>query len=147
MDQYKLLCLKGFYENELTNNILPFWMERCEDREFGGYFNCYDNLGLNRVSTDKYTWSQGRFVWTFSHLARMEKLFLPEQRRKFLELAENGADFLMAHCLLKDSWCCTFLMDREGCPQNKTVALPVKDPYHIIRNLILIIEALEKHLP
>ena len=53
----------------------------------------------------------------------------------------------MAHCLLKDSWCCTFLIDREGCPQNKTVALPVKDPYHIIRNLILIIEALEKHLP
>lgn len=136
MDQYKLLCLKGFYENELTNNILPFWMERCEDREFGGYFNCYDNLGLNRVSTDKYTWSQGRFVWTFSHLARMEKLFLPEQRR-----LSDGALPAQGQLVLH------LLMDREGCPQNKTVALPVKDPYHIIRNLILIIEALEKHLP
>ena len=33
---------------------------------------------------------------------------------------------------------------REGNPQEKVVALPVKDPYHIIRNLILIIELLSK---
>ena len=29
-----------------------------------------------------------------------------------------------------------------GEPQEKVVALPVKDPFHIIRNLILIIELL-----
>ena len=33
---------------------------------------------------------------------------------------------------------------RDGKPQEKVVALPVKDPYHIIRNVILIIELLEK---
>ena len=33
---------------------------------------------------------------------------------------------------------------RRGEPQDKVVALPVKDPYHIIRNLILIIELLER---
>ncbi|MBQ4291050.1 MAG: AGE family epimerase/isomerase, partial [Clostridia bacterium] len=33
---------------------------------------------------------------------------------------------------------------REGRPQEKVVALPVKDPYHIARNLLLIIELLEK---
>ena len=32
---------------------------------------------------------------------------------------------------------------REGRPQEKVVALPVKDPYHIIRNVLLIIELLE----
>jgi N-acylglucosamine 2-epimerase len=32
---------------------------------------------------------------------------------------------------------------REGLPQEKVVALPVKDPYHIIRNVILLIELLE----
>ena len=32
---------------------------------------------------------------------------------------------------------------REGLPQEKVVALPVKDPYHIIRNVVLIIELLE----
>jgi N-acylglucosamine 2-epimerase len=33
---------------------------------------------------------------------------------------------------------------REGKPQEKVVALPVKDPYHITRNVILLIELLEK---
>ena len=32
---------------------------------------------------------------------------------------------------------------RDGSPQDKVVALPVKDPYHIIRNIILLIELLE----
>jgi N-acylglucosamine 2-epimerase len=35
---------------------------------------------------------------------------------------------------------------REGRPQEKVVALPVKDPYHIMRNVLLIIELLEKKL-
>ena len=35
---------------------------------------------------------------------------------------------------------------REGHPQEKVVALPVKDPYHIIRNVVLIIELLEKRI-
>ena len=34
---------------------------------------------------------------------------------------------------------------RDGSPQDKVVALTVKDPFHIIRNLILILELLEKH--
>ena len=32
--------------------------------------------------------------------------------------------------------------DRQGKPEQKVVALPVKDPFHIIRNVALIIELL-----
>ncbi len=32
---------------------------------------------------------------------------------------------------------------RDGAPENRVVALPVKDPFHIMRNLLLIIELLE----
>jgi N-acylglucosamine 2-epimerase len=35
------------------------------------------------------------------------------------------------------------IRDRMGKPEQRTVALPVKDPYHIIRNFLLIIELLE----
>jgi N-acylglucosamine 2-epimerase len=35
---------------------------------------------------------------------------------------------------------------RDGAPQDKVVALPVKDPYHIIRNVLLIIELLERQI-
>jgi N-acylglucosamine 2-epimerase len=34
------------------------------------------------------------------------------------------------------------IRDRTGVPLTKVVALPVKDPYHILRNLILIVELL-----
>ena len=36
------------------------------------------------------------------------------------------------------------IRDREGKPENRIVALPVKDPFHIMRNIILIIEELER---
>ena len=36
------------------------------------------------------------------------------------------------------------IRDREGKPEQKVVALPVKDPFHIARNIILIIELLQK---
>lgn len=35
------------------------------------------------------------------------------------------------------------IRDRLGRPENKVVALPVKDPFHIMRNLLLIIRLLE----
>jgi N-acylglucosamine 2-epimerase len=34
------------------------------------------------------------------------------------------------------------ILDRENKPLEKVVALPVKDPYHIIRDFMLIIELL-----
>ena len=37
------------------------------------------------------------------------------------------------------------ILTRDGKPQDKVVALPVKDPYHITRNLLLIVELLYEH--
>ncbi len=119
--------LSGFYENELTNNILSFWLPRCLDKEYGGYFNCFTNDGSKMVSTDKYTWSQGRFVWAFSRLATMEApVFTKAQRREFLELAKSGRDFLEAHCLIgPDDWRCVFLLDRQGNPKEVAPGQPL----------------------
>jgi N-acylglucosamine 2-epimerase len=36
------------------------------------------------------------------------------------------------------------IRDRQGRPEAKVVALPVKDPYHIMRNILLIIELLSQ---
>ena len=47
-----------FYRRELLENILPFWIERALDRDYGGYFTCFNNGGTELVSTDKYVWSQ-----------------------------------------------------------------------------------------
>jgi len=125
MTDKHILYLKGFYENELVNHILAFWLPRCEDKEYGGFVNCFDNEGKILISHDKYTWSQGRFVWMFSRLSTIKApIFSKSQRREFLRLAKNGSDFLIKHCLMNAEELdsaddsaeprCTFLMDRDG---------------------------------
>ncbi|MBQ8372363.1 MAG: AGE family epimerase/isomerase [Clostridia bacterium] len=38
------------------------------------------------------------------------------------------------------------IRDREGKPENRVVALPVKDPFHIMRNLLLLMELCEDRI-
>ncbi|NLM77950.1 MAG: hypothetical protein GX173_07670 [Ruminococcaceae bacterium] len=118
MKALRIRELSGFYENELTNNLLPFWVPGSLDLEHGGYFNCFDNSGRQLLSRHKYTWSQGRFVWLFARLAMMESnTFTARQKQEFLRLAKSGRDFLHRHVLVgPDDWRCTFLMDESGRP-------------------------------
>ena len=111
--------LFDFYSQELKDNILRFWLPRCEDKESGGYLNCFDNRGEHLVGYDKYTWSQGRFLWMFSKLAVTgAPLFSDDERSEFKRLAEQGFRFLKDHCLIAmDDWRCVFLLNRDGSPK------------------------------
>lgn len=119
MNARNLLQLRGFYENQLTNRILSFWLPRCLDEENGGFVNCFTNRGDRLVSRDKYTWSQGCFVWMFSRLCTTKApIFTAKERSRFLSLAQNGADFLMRHCILPgEPMRATFLMEADGTPK------------------------------
>ena len=110
----------SFFKRELTDQLLFFWMDRCLDKKYGGYLNCFTNDGSRLVSTDKYTWSQGRFLWVFSRLATMESdLFDNDQRNLFLSYAKSGAEFLKKHVLLEGKPLrCVFLTDAEGNPKS-----------------------------
>ena len=118
---------KDFYIKELKENILSFWLPRCVDKVYGGFVNCYDNNGEKLVSYDKYTWSQGRFVWVFSRLASTKApIFTKEERDGFLALAKNGAEFLINHSLIgEDDWRCVFLMERDGSPKEVSPGNPL----------------------
>lgn len=111
--------LFDFYSDHLKNNILGFWLPRCEDKQYGGYLNCFDNRGLNLVSYDKYTWSQGRFLWMFSRLATTKApLFSDDERAEFRRLAKQGYEFLRRHCLIaQNDFRCVFLLNRDGSPK------------------------------
>ena len=119
MDRTEKKRLYNLYADELKNNILGFWLPRCEDKQFGGYLNCFDNLGKNLVSYDKYTWSQGRFLWMFSKLATTKApLFSQKERSELLRLADFGYGFIRKHCLIgPDDWRCVFLLGRDGSPK------------------------------
>lgn len=104
------------YKDELMENVLPFWLERSQDKEFGGYFTCLDREG-NVYDTDKFVWLQGREVWMFSMLCN--KL---GSRPEWLECARQGGEFLRRYGHDGDyNW--YFSLTREG--------KPLIDPYNI----------------
>jgi len=81
-------ALAILYREELLNNVMPFWLEKSPDTEFGGYFTCLDRTG--RVfDTDKFIWLQGREVWMFAMLCNNL-----EKKEEWLQCAINGAEFL-----------------------------------------------------
>ena len=112
----------SFFQRELTDRLLFFWMDRCLDKDNGGYLNCFSNDGSRLVSTDKYTWSQGRFLWVFSRLAIIESdLFDEKERAVFLSYAKNGVEFLRKHVLMEGTPPrCVFLTDAKGDPKAVT---------------------------
>ena len=56
---------KEYYHEVINKRLFPFW-DKAVDRKNGGIFTCFDNYGEKLLSKDKYTWSQGRFLWMWS---------------------------------------------------------------------------------
>ena len=105
--------LLSFYREQVEKEILPFWI-RAFDEECGGVFTCFDNEGKHQMSTDKYVWSQGRYLWVVSRAYGMSaggKLDSDLETLKFR--ADRTMDFLKKYCLLPNGACC-FLLTREG---------------------------------
>ena len=79
------------YETCLTDDVIPFWQNHCEDKQYGGYFTSLDRDG-SVYDTIKYMWMQWRIVYMFSEFY-LSKYSKPE----FLGIAERGFDFLYNH--------------------------------------------------
>jgi len=112
----ELKILAKQYRDELIGNILPFWLEKSQDKEYGGYFTCLDRKG-DVFDTDKFIWLQGREVWMFSMLYNNL-----EKNEKWLECAKQGGEFLKKFGHDGDlNW--YFSLTREGNP--------IIEPYNI----------------
>lgn len=108
--------LEKQYRDELLQNVIPFWLEKSQDKEYGGYFTCLDRQG-NVFDTDKFIWLQGREVWLFAMLYnRVEK------QQEWLDCAIQGAEFLKKYGHDGNlNW--YFSLDRQGNP--------LVEPYNI----------------
>ncbi len=99
------------YEQELLEQVVPFWEKHSIDHEFGGYFSCLDRDG-SVYDTTKYMWMQWRIVYMFATLycSRYGK-----GRENWLEIARKGYDFLFKHGRLNDG-SYYFALNRPGTP-------------------------------
>lgn len=104
-----LQALCKTYQDELFNNVIPFWLNHSADTTYGGYFTCLDRTG-KVFDTDKFIWLQCRQVWTFSMLYNQV-----EKNQDWLDFALSGARFLMEHGRDKEgNW--YFSLTRDGQP-------------------------------
>lgn len=108
--------LAAQYKSELLDRVLPFWLEKSQDKAFGGYFTCLERDG-SVFDTDKFIWLQGRQVWMFATLYNKV-----EKRQEWLDCAVQGAEFLKKYGHDGNlNW--YFSLDREGNP--------LVEPYNI----------------
>lgn len=108
--------LAAQYKAELLDKVVPFWLTKSQDTEFGGYFTCLERDG-KVFDTDKFVWLQGREVWMFATLYNKV-----EHRQEWLDAAIQGAEFLKRHGHDGNlNW--YFALDREGHP--------LVEPYNI----------------
>ena len=104
------------YKSELLDKVIPFWLEKSQDKEFGGFFTCLERDG-SVFDTDKFIWLQGREVWMFATLYNKV-----EKKQEWLDVAIQGAEFLKKYGHDGNlNW--YFALDREGNP--------LVEPYNI----------------
>ncbi len=104
------------YKHELLDRVIPFWIEKSQDRECGGYFTCLERDG-SVFDTDKFVWMQGREVWMLSMLYNKV-----EHRQEWLDAAVQGAEFMRRYAHDGQlNW--YFSLTREG--------QPLVEPYNI----------------
>ena len=114
MADFKKLAAQ--YKAELLDKVMPFWLEKSQDLEHGGFFTCLVRDG-SVFDTDKFIWLLGRELWMFATLYNKA-----EQRQEWLDAAIQGAEFLKKYGHDGQlNW--YFALDREGHP--------LVEPYNI----------------
>lgn len=80
------------YKTDLTENIMPFWMEHGWDKVNGGVYTCLDRDG-SLIDTTKSVWFQGRFAFICAYAYNNV-----EKNPVWLEAAKSTLDFIEKHC-------------------------------------------------
>lgn len=100
------------YKKDLTENIMPFWMEYGLDRENGGVYTCVNRDG-SLMDTTKSVWFQGRFAFICSFAYNNV-----EKKQEWLDAAKSTLEFIEKHCFDEQGHI-YFSVTSEGKPLRK----------------------------
>lgn len=108
------LAVKAFYIDQLEHDFLPYW-SKYVDHDHGGILNCINNYGDQLLAEDKFTWSQGRWLWVLSKVYELQQKgemnAIPMDALKLW--MEGTWAFLTEHCIDEENVCC-FVLTRQG---------------------------------
>ena len=126
MEQLLKERVAHYYEKHITEDIMPFWDERCIDKSCGGYLTCFDRRG-NLTDDKKYVWFQGRQLYIYALLYnRIMK------KAQWLENAEHGFEFLKKYGYAGNGrW--NYILDRRGKVLEGTIS--VFSDFHVLQGI------------
>ena len=104
--------LKNELKIELTTNILPYWMNKMQDMENGGFYGRIDGNEILHKEANKGGILNARILWTFSAAYRL--LGNPE----YLAMAERAYQYITAFFIDKENGGIFWELDYKGNPVN-----------------------------
>ena len=117
-----MLKLQEEYRERIQEDFWPYW-SKFDDCVYGGILNCIDNSGSKLVSEQKFTWSQGRYLWLLAEmLEAIQKGLLPAlDSEDIINKLERCRKFLIDFAF-ESKDICYYLLERDGkpIPENRT---------------------------
>ena len=108
--KYNLLQLKQELKEELTHNILPFWMDKMIDDINGGYYG--QMTGRNQLVSNapKGGILNARIMWTFSSAA------LYFNNALYTQYAKRAKDYAFEHFFDSENGGAYWMLNADGSP-------------------------------
>jgi len=119
--QKKLANAQQEIRSTLTDRIIPFWLDRAVDAQYGGYLTSFDENGEFDGNGVKYMVTQSRMLWGFSYLLPFAR---PEDRPRMKAAADQGFEFFKKHFFDPVYGGVYWMLNRDG-----SVADPAKLVY------------------
>ena len=146
----ELLDFAETCRRELTENIMPFWVEHGFDREHGGVYTCLDRDGTLMDST-KSVWFQGRFAYALAHAYNhveknpewlaaakstidfFERTCFDSRGRMYFEVAADGTPLRMRRYVFSESFAAIAHAEYAKATGDKAHAERALELFHAIR--------------
>lgn len=103
------ICARA--DDALANNLMPFWADHAPDRQYGGFLTRLDRRGKRLDDSEKILIHQVRMIAALS-MAHLHGL----TDRGYLDLAEQGFEFVTTHMWDHDNGGFYFSVTRDGAP-------------------------------
>ncbi|MBR0243460.1 MAG: AGE family epimerase/isomerase [Bacteroidaceae bacterium] len=103
----------------LTQNILPFWLDKMQDNEHGGWYGRMDGHGTLHPQAEKGAILNARILWSFSAACRVlakEGGRYQDLRERCLQAAARTKDYFLRHFLDREQGGVYWSVDYLGRP-------------------------------
>lgn len=110
MNEQHLNMMKLEMQDVLENNILPFWLEKMQDNENGGFYGRIDGSGVLHPDAEKGAILNARILWTFSAAYRVL------EKEELLKAATRAKDYLVDHFIDPEYGGVYWSVDYKGEP-------------------------------